>query len=137
MEARCLTPILNVSDLNVSFEWFSHWGWKKNWEWGEPADFGCIGSGECEIFLCLNGQGGKGKGENKTTFHEARGDAQDKGVWISVWVDDVDEVYEMAKASGIEVVCLPEDMPWGVRECHLRHPDGHVFRVSTSLEREG
>jgi hypothetical protein len=21
-------------------------------------------------------------------------------------------------------------MPWGVREMHVRHPDGHVFRVS-------
>jgi hypothetical protein len=20
-------------------------------------------------------------------------------------------------------------MPWGVREMHVRHPDGHVFRV--------
>jgi hypothetical protein len=25
-------------------------------------------------------------------------------------------------------------MPWHVREMHLRHPDGHVFRVSQGLE---
>jgi len=23
----------------------------------------------------------------------------------------------------------PTDEPWGVREFHLRHPDGHIFRV--------
>jgi hypothetical protein len=27
-------------------------------------------------------------------------------------------------------------MPWNVREMHLRHPDGHVFRVSEGLESE-
>ena len=37
---------------------------------------------------------------------------------------------------GIEVTWEPEDMSWGVREMHIRHPDGHVFRVSQSLERQ-
>jgi hypothetical protein len=27
-------------------------------------------------------------------------------------------------------------MPWGVREMHLRHPDGHVFRIGKSLEED-
>jgi hypothetical protein len=25
-------------------------------------------------------------------------------------------------------------MPWGVREMHVRHPDGHVFRISQGIE---
>lgn len=25
-------------------------------------------------------------------------------------------------------------MDWGVREMHVRHPDGHVFRISKGLE---
>jgi hypothetical protein len=24
-------------------------------------------------------------------------------------------------------------MPWGVREMHVRHPDGHVFRISQGI----
>lgn len=130
MEVKAITPILNVSDMEDSFEWFIKLGWSKNWEWGKPINFGCVGSGESEIFLCLNGQGGRGKGENTTTFIEKGDDAKDKGVWMSVWVDDVDLVYRKAVEVGIEVMCKPEDMPWGVRECHLRHPDGHVFRIS-------
>jgi len=27
------------------------------------------------------------------------------------------------------VTMPPTDKPWGMREFHLRHPDGHVFRV--------
>ena len=28
----------------------------------------------------------------------------------------------------------PTDEPWGVREMHVRHPDGHVFRISHPIE---
>jgi hypothetical protein len=27
-------------------------------------------------------------------------------------------------------------MPWNVREMHLRHPDGHVFRVGREIQAE-
>jgi hypothetical protein len=30
----------------------------------------------------------------------------------------------------------PTDQAWTVREMHVRHPDGHVFRISQSLEKE-
>lgn len=136
MKAKCITPILNVSDMAASFDWFQRLGWSKNWEWGDPVGFGCVGSGECEIFLCLNAQGGRGRGANLTTFSQEGDENQDQGSWMSVWVEDVDEVYETAHRHGIEVTCEPEDMPWGVRECHLRHPDGHVFRVSSASTKD-
>src|SRR5579884_3262831 len=37
MEAKGLTPILNVSDIASTFAWFENWGWKKLWDWGTPA----------------------------------------------------------------------------------------------------
>jgi len=27
-------------------------------------------------------------------------------------------------------------MPWNVREMHVRHPDGHVFRIGKGLKEE-
>jgi uncharacterized glyoxalase superfamily protein PhnB len=131
--AKALTPILNVSNLHESIGWFERLGWSKRWDWGDPPGFGAVGSGECEIFLCENCQGGRGKGNNSTTFGPEGDECADKGVWLSLWVDDVDRVYENALASAIEVVLAPEDMPWGVRECHVRHPDGHVFRISAAI----
>ena len=130
MNAKFLTPILNVSDLSASFEWFGKLGWKKQWDWGKPPTFGAVGSGECTIFLCLGGQGGRGKGANTATFESDEGDTADKGVWMSVWVEDVDAVHKECVAAGLDVTFQPQDMPWGVREMHVRHPDGHVFRVS-------
>ena len=30
----------------------------------------------------------------------------------------------------------PTDEPWGVREFHLRHPDGHTFRIGAGMDRD-
>ncbi len=132
MKAQGLTPILNVSDMQATFRWFETLGWQKGFEWGEPTSFASVCFGECQIFLCLHGQGGKGRGTATDTFADYSAEAADKGVWMSVWlqtVAEVDATFELCKQTGIEITHEPEDMPWGVRELHIRHPDGHVFRV--------
>ena len=134
MNAKGVTPILNVSNIEESFEWFRKLGWEKGWDWGDPPTFGGVCSGGCEIFLCLDGQGGRGRGSTASTFGEAGGESADNGVWMSIWIDDVDAVHRRCRDQGIEVVFEPADMPWNVREMHIRHPDGHVFRVSQGIE---
>jgi hypothetical protein len=62
MDAKGLTPILNVSDIAASFAWFEKWGWEKVWDWGTPPTFGAVRSGVCQIFLCQGAQGGRGRG---------------------------------------------------------------------------
>lgn len=129
-----VTPILNVSDIRASIAWFEKFGWRKCWDWGHPPSFGSVGSGECEIFMCLNGQGSRGKGPNVSTGGgPGQDDTIDKGVWMSLWVDDVDAIHARCVAEGLEVTHPPTNEPWGVREFHLRHPDGHVFRISKGL----
>lgn len=133
MIAHGVTPILNVSDLAASFTWFEKWGWKKLWDWGTPPTFGAVGSGAVEIFLCNQAQGGRGRGSNATTFQHDGDEAADKGVWMSLWVEDVDAVHNECVSAGLDVTFPPTNMPWNVREMHLRHPDGHVFRVGRGL----
>ena len=134
MLARGLTPILNVSDIRASFEWFEKLGWTKGWEWGDPPGFGGVCSGDCEIFLCQDAQGGRGRGPSPRTFGPDGDENGDQGVWMSIWVDDVDAIHQHCLDQGLEVTWPPEDMPWGVREMHVRHPDGHVFRIGRGLE---
>jgi len=134
MRALRLNPILNVSNFSESVAWFERLGWQKGWDWGDPATFGGVCSGDCEIFLCENSQGGRGKSSAKMTFGPDGDQAGDKGVWMSIWVDDVDVVHQHCLKLDIEVTWPPTDMPWNVREMHVRHPDGHVFRISQGLE---
>lgn len=134
MQAKRLNPILNVANIQESFAWFERLGWSKAWEWGEPPDFGAVSSGNCEIFLCVDGQGGRGRSHFTRTFGPGGSDRAEKGVWISVWVDDVDAVHRRCLEQGLEVTWPPTDMPWNVREMHVRHPDGHVFRIGREID---
>ena len=134
MIARALNPILNVSDIQESFAWFERLGWNKGWEWGEPPTFGGVRSGECEIFLCEGGQGGRGKGVAERTFGPDGDETADKGAWMSIWVEDVDAVHRRCVEQQLDVTWPPADMPWRVREMHVRHPDGHVFRISQGID---
>lgn len=125
MTAVELTPILNVSDWEASAEWFERVGFRRGFAWsaepGGPTTFGAMLWGDAvEIFLCLDGQGGRGE----------------HGAWMSIFVDDVDTVYGRCTRAGLEVTQPPRDEPWGVREFHLRHPDGHVLRIGTGTEAE-
>lgn len=125
MDVEGVVPVLNVSDLLASFAWFEKIGWEKRWEWGEPPDFGAVGSGVGEIFLCEQCQGSR-----------ATETQPDAGTWMSWFLgspEAVDAAHARAVEYGLTVLQPPQDMPWNVRECHLRHPDGHVFRVGAPL----
>ena len=127
MNVSCLTPILNVSDMAVSFAWFEKLGWKKLWDWGTPPTFGAVGSGKVEIFLCLGAQGSRGRPQPKFT-----GDDETGGVWMSWFLGspaEVDAAHALALQHGMTVTHPPTNEPWGIREFHLQHPDGHTFRV--------
>ena len=134
MKVEHVNPILNVSDIVSTFAWFEKWGWRKLWDWGTPPGFGAVGADGCEIFLCQGAQGGRGRGSNTSTFAEWADEQADKGVWMSVFVDDVDAVHRQCVAAGLDITFPPTNMPWNVREMHVRHPDGHVFRVGTGTE---
>lgn len=55
------------------------------------------------------------------------------------WVESpahVDQAHAVALENGVIVSLPPTDMLWNVRECHIRHPDGHTMRISAGVERE-
>jgi uncharacterized glyoxalase superfamily protein PhnB len=121
MKLTHLTPILNVSDVPASLDWFEALGSERGFAWddkggmrsSEPT-FASIQSGEAEIFLCLDGQGAR-------------------PVWMSWFLssrEELDATYVRARELGYEIAMEPSDESWGMREFHLRHPDGHTFRVS-------
>ncbi|MDI4635631.1 hypothetical protein J7U46_21380 [Pelomonas sp. V22] len=56
--------------------------------------------------------------------------------WMSLWLGspaEVDEAHTLSVANGATVLWPPTDEPWGVRECRIMRPDGHVFRLGAGL----
>ena len=135
MLAHAVTPILNVSDIAESFARFEKLGWTRGFRWGSPPTFGSVCSGECEIVRSRGAPGGRGRSSSPTT--KGPGAAGDQGVWMSIWVGAVDAVHRHRLARGIEVSMPPTDAPWDVREMYVRHPDGHVVRISKGPEQAG
>jgi predicted enzyme related to lactoylglutathione lyase len=117
-----VTAVLNVSNVTASLEWFEALGWDRGFAWddeggmhsSEPT-FASIQAGdEVEIFLCRNDQGAR-------------------PVWMSWFLpgrEELEAAHARAVELGYEISMPPTDEPWGMREFHLRHPDGHTFRVS-------
>jgi uncharacterized glyoxalase superfamily protein PhnB len=117
-----LTPVLNVSDVPACLDWFEALGWERGFAWddeggmrsSEPT-FASIQAGDdAEIFLCFDGQGAR-------------------PVWMSWFLssrEELEATYALALELGYEIAMEPTDEEWGMREFHLRHPDGHTFRVS-------
>jgi uncharacterized glyoxalase superfamily protein PhnB len=145
MAIKGLTPVLNVTDVPKSLAWFESLGWTRGFTWNEggpiaeaadrnahgDAHFGSVCAENAQIFLCRGGQGSRG-----TIMPRWPGDDLTDGVWMSWWIDSIpslNELHEKAVALGHTVTMPPTDEPWGVREFHLRHPDGHMFRVSSGL----
>ena len=104
MDVTCLTPILNVSDMAASFDWFEKLGWRKLWDWGSPPTFGAVGSGQVEIFLCLGAQGSRGGPLPRHATDDTG------GVWISWFLGrpaDVDAAHALALQHGMTVTHPP------------------------------
>ena len=136
VRVRRVTPILNVSNIEESVAWFVSLGWTAGFRWprgAEEAGFaGIHGGHDAELFLCRDGQGARGGPSPRFQFDEETG-----GNWLSWWVGspaEVDEAHALAVRLGYEVTHPPTDEPWGVREMHVRHPDGHVFRISQGIK---
>jgi uncharacterized glyoxalase superfamily protein PhnB len=67
------------------------------------------------------------------------GDENTGSVWMTWWVSspaEVDAIHSLALENGMIVTQPPTDEDWNVREFHLRHPDGHTFRVSAGFGEE-
>ena len=54
-------------------------------------------------------------------------------VGMYVHVDDVDALFEQAKAAGAELECEPADQAYGVRSFGARDPEGHQWWFSQPL----
>jgi catechol 2,3-dioxygenase-like lactoylglutathione lyase family enzyme len=106
----CVIPNLPARDVPAAQEWYRDTlGLEVKWIWED--NFGSVGSGYVELFLYETGD--------------------PKPVVCSVFVDDVDAVYERSRERGGEIVSELEQTPWGLREFSLRDPDGNVLRIGS------
>jgi hypothetical protein len=93
-EFHRLIPISNIKNFAVSLDYYvNKLGFRKKWDWGDPPTFGCVVRGMVDIFFCECAQG-------------------QPGMWMSIFLQDVDALHEEYKASGAIIRQPPTNMPW-------------------------
>jgi catechol 2,3-dioxygenase-like lactoylglutathione lyase family enzyme len=114
-----VTPIFRVRDVDASIAYYTEkLGFDDQWCWGEPSAFGGVRRDGFEIQFCKDGQGGP-------------------GTWMSIWVDDVDALYQDFQARGADIRQPPTNFDWGVREMNVADPDGHRIRFGMGTDQPG
>jgi hypothetical protein len=110
---HAVTPILNVKNFGASIDYYvNQLGFRKKWDWGNPPVFGCVARGNVNLFLCQGAQG-------------------QSGMWMSIFLEDVDALHEEYKNSSAIIRLAPTNMPWQTREMNVVDLDGHCMRMSS------
>ena len=113
-----IIPILNVRNLSASIDYYVNvLGFRKEWNWGDPPDFGSVARDDHSIMLCEEGQG-------------------HPGTWLWIGVEDADEYYEEYKISGAKIREAPINYPWAY-EFRVEDLDGHVLRIGSARKEGG
>ncbi len=109
MEVLSSRVLLRPTDFELSFRFYAEsLGLHVYREWGSGSTRGVVfflGGG----FLELSGSSRMTASENI-------------GLWLQV--RDVDAAGHELKNAGVDIIELPTDKPWGLREMQLRGPDG-------------
>jgi catechol 2,3-dioxygenase-like lactoylglutathione lyase family enzyme len=109
-------PIFSVRNLKDSERYYRDaLGFKVDWEYGEPPDFGSVTRAATTIFLC-------------------QGCEEPGGSWVMVFAADVDRLHRELQGKGAIIKHPPTDEPWKLREMQVADPDGNVIRFATSSE---
>jgi uncharacterized glyoxalase superfamily protein PhnB len=104
-------PILAVRNMAAAIGYYvDKLGFEKKWEWGDPPDFASVRRDQVDLFLSVEPQGGP-------------------RTWMSIFVQDVDALYETYKKTGAIIRKPPADYPWGAREMTVEDLDGHCFHM--------
>jgi catechol 2,3-dioxygenase-like lactoylglutathione lyase family enzyme len=117
-QIRAHAPVLLVRDVvDAHSYWADKLGFRAPRMWGDPPTF-CIAQRD-GLSVMLN-QVGPDDSFRPNGDYDGRCDAY-------FWVCDADALHEEFEAAGADIVCEPEDQPFGIREFLVRDPDGHLL----------
>ena len=112
------SPILLVADVVKAARYYADaLGFRAPRFWGEPPTFCIPQRDHCMVMLNQVGAG--------TTF---RPNADYDGRFdVYFAVENVDGLFAEFRENGADIVCEPEDQPYGMRDFQVRDLDGHLL----------
>jgi predicted enzyme related to lactoylglutathione lyase len=114
MEVLSSRVLLHPTDFERSFRFYAEsLGLHIYREWGRGSTRGVV------FFL--------GGGFLELSASSRAGASESVGLWLQV--RDVDAVGHELKEAGVEIIEVPTDKPWRLREMQIRDPDGLIIMI--------
>ena len=111
--------ILPVNDIDAAVDFYTNkLGFWLAFKWGEPPSMAGVNLGDVQIFL-----------------HKGTPNAD--GCAMYFVVGDADELYEFHKANGVEILVVPEDRDYGLRDYSVRDLNGYKLDFGHALPNYG
>ena len=119
MKTQRAMPVLQVSDLLASVDFYNRLGFATGGIWGEPETFAIMQRGSVSLALQLL------RAEKMPVNTH----------WAAyIYVDDATAVHEEFRAAGVEIVRPPEETYYGCLDFDVADLDGHLLAFGQDLE---
>jgi uncharacterized glyoxalase superfamily protein PhnB len=107
---RSASSIINVADVLTTLLWYQDkLGLQVEFAWGEPVIHGSIIAGN-------------------STFHFSRSEpTEPRTSYMTLYVNELDALYEDIAGQGVQVVQPPETMEWGMRAFMITDCNGDLL----------
>lgn len=118
MKFPAAVPEIPVTDMNAALDYYAHkLGFNIDWG-GADGGIAGISKGDCRMFL------------TDRDFRAPHSNAAPVMIWLNLnSKQEVDELYEIWKASEARITSAPESKPWKLHEFTASDLDGNLFRV--------
>ena len=118
MKFPAAVPEIPVTDMEAALDYYERkLGF--NIDWGGPeGGIAGISKGDCRMFL------------TDRDFRAPHGNAPPVMIWLNLnSKEEIDELYELWKASEARIISPPQSKPWKLYEFTASDPDCNLFRV--------
>jgi len=124
-EFPAAVPEIPVTDMNAALDYYeSKLGFNIDWG-GADGGIAGISKGDCRMFL------------TDRDFRAPHGNAPPVTIWLNLnSKEQVDELFEIWKASEARIISAPESKPWKLHEFTASDLDGNLFRVFYDFSRD-
>ena len=124
-EFPAAVPEIPVTDMNAALDYYERkLGFSIDWG-GAGGGIAGISKGDCRMFL------------TDRDFRAHHGNAPPVMIWLNLnSKEEVNELYEIWKASEAIIISVPESKPWKLHEFTASDLDGNLLRLFYDFSRD-
>jgi catechol 2,3-dioxygenase-like lactoylglutathione lyase family enzyme len=123
MKFKDSVPVISTADIRSTLDWYVRvLGFREHFVFGDPPVYAGL---ECDgVLLYVTHDPALASTMEKTGGHPD----------IFLWVEGIDEAFELHRTRGARVIEPPADRAWDARQYVLEDPNGYRLKIAQSID---